>query len=100
MLLIKNYLIMHDPILLLSIYELPSQGYKIENLMANRPAHGCPWRRSSPFPPYLRNGGDPYAPQIMLGYATMEMVKRYLSIAQADLDKNHKLLSPVDNWRL
>ena len=36
----------------------------------------------------------------MLGYATMEMVKRYLSIAQADLDKNHKLLSPVDNWRL
>ena len=30
----------------------------------------------------------------------MEMVKRYLSIVQADLDKNHKLASPVDNWRL
>jgi hypothetical protein len=31
---------------------------------------------------------------------TMEMVLRYLSIAQAVLDKNHKLASPVDNWRL
>jgi len=46
------------------------------------------------------DGGDPYSLQIMLGHSTMDMVKRYLSIAQADLDKNHKLASPVDNWRL
>ena len=49
---------------------------------------------------YLRKGGDPYTLQMMLGHSTMEMVKRYLSISQADLDRNHKLASPVDNWRL
>ena len=49
---------------------------------------------------YLRNGGDPYSLQIMLGYSTMDMVKRYLMIAQADLERSHKRASPVDNWRL
>jgi len=34
------------------------------------------------------------------GHSTMEMVKTYLALAQADLEKNHKLASPVDNWRL
>jgi integrase/recombinase XerD len=49
---------------------------------------------------FLRNGGDPWSLQMMLGHASMEMVKTYLSIAQADLDKSHKQASPVDNWRL
>ena len=49
---------------------------------------------------YLRNGGDAYSLQMMLGHSTMEMVKTYLALAQADLDANHLQASPVSNWRL
>ncbi len=49
---------------------------------------------------YLRNGGNPYALQMTLGHSTMEMTKRYLAIAQADLHADHQIASPVANWGL
>lgn len=49
---------------------------------------------------FLRNGGDAYSLQMMLGHSTMEMVKNYLALAQADLDASHIHASPVSNWRL
>lgn len=49
---------------------------------------------------YLRNGGDAYSLQMMLGHADFEMVRHYINLAGADLDAAHRRASPVDNWRL
>jgi integrase/recombinase XerD len=49
---------------------------------------------------FLRNGGNAYVLQSLLGHSTMEMVKVYLQLAQHDLEENHNRASPVDNWAL
>lgn len=49
---------------------------------------------------YLRNGGQELALMRTLGHTTMEMTSRYARIAQADIERNHKDASPVDNWQL
>ncbi|MBN1667290.1 MAG: tyrosine-type recombinase/integrase [Anaerolineales bacterium] len=46
---------------------------------------------------YLLNGGDAYTLQQILGHSSMDMVKRYLHIANADLKRVHQRASPLTN---
>ena len=49
---------------------------------------------------FLRNGGNLFALQDLLGHSSLEMVRRYARIVQADRAHAHKVASPADNWRL
>jgi integrase/recombinase XerD len=49
---------------------------------------------------FLRNGGNAYALQEILGHSSMTMVRRYLALAQTDLEQAHRHASPVSNWNL
>lgn len=49
---------------------------------------------------FLRNGGNIFALQKMLGHTTLEMVRYDVELSQEDVKKVHKTASPADNWRL
>lgn len=45
---------------------------------------------------WIANGGDVFSLQKMLGHTTMEMVRRYVNLANDDVAKAHRSYSPAD----
>jgi site-specific recombinase XerD len=45
---------------------------------------------------YLVNGGDAFSLQRILGHTTLDMVKRYVALSDADLVARHRAASPGD----
>ncbi|MDE2491364.1 MAG: tyrosine-type recombinase/integrase [Elusimicrobia bacterium] len=45
---------------------------------------------------YIRNGGDPFSLQEILGHTTLEMVRNYVNLASRDVYDSHRKFSPMD----
>ena len=49
---------------------------------------------------YLRNGGDIFSLQYLMGHNDPTMTRHYLHLAQIDINNAHRLASPADRWNL
>jgi integrase/recombinase XerD len=49
---------------------------------------------------FLRNGGNVFELKAILGHSTMEMVQRYVHLAEVDIEDAHRRASPVYNMDL
>ncbi|HEY3413900.1 MAG TPA: tyrosine-type recombinase/integrase [Armatimonadota bacterium] len=45
---------------------------------------------------FLRNGGNGFALQKMLGHTTLKMTNHYVALADADVERQHRQYSPMD----
>lgn len=45
---------------------------------------------------YLRNGGDCFSLQKLLGHSSLDMTRKYAELSQTDVQEKHRLFSPAD----
>jgi integrase/recombinase XerD len=45
---------------------------------------------------YIKNGGDVFSLQAILGHSTLDMVRNYVNLAQRDVSTQHRKFSPID----
>ena len=83
-------------------YERTALGHHLRRIGARAGVEGChPHRFRHTFAiNFLRNGGNMYVLQELLGHTTLAMVKTYLRIAERDLVLAHAKASPVVNMNL
>lgn len=48
---------------------------------------------------FLRNGGNVFSLQQMLGHTSLHMTNRYVALAQADIENQHRQFSPADRLK-
>lgn len=49
---------------------------------------------------FLRNGGNVFELQQLLGHSDLETAKKYIYLAQSDLESSIRRASPVDRWNI
>ena len=49
---------------------------------------------------YLRNGGDVFSLQRILGHSSLDVVRIYVNLAEADIKACHRRFSPADNMEI
>lgn len=49
---------------------------------------------------FLRNGGNVFLLQQLLGHADLRTSRKYLKLVESDAEEAHRRASPADNWRL
>ena len=49
---------------------------------------------------FLRNGGNVFELQQLLGHSDLETVKKYIALSQTDLETSIRKASPVDRWNI
>jgi len=47
---------------------------------------------------HLRNGGDAFSSQKLLGHSSIDMTRRYVELAQADVTAEHRPANPGDRF--